>query len=207
LWRLVPPETLSNAPSYVPVLVRGRDFAAGEMDVVSGMGSKSASRSSAENLTAPAASSDRMASASAAELRADGRQSAGKRVLMACAVQRWRFQAGASRARQPLQPEATGAIVEVTKQSRPSVRRVTWNRNALERLDDLLTSLFRRTYHPGWILAVFQKTSNFPVERSAEIVIFPSLRIHGLMRKLRAPLECIGSASAIDRASASDEAR
>ena len=114
---------------------------------------------------------------------------------------------GESPTRQPLQPEATGAIVEVTKRLKPSVKRVTWNRNALERLDDLLTSSFRRTDDPGWVLAVYQKTSNFPVEKSAEIVIFPSLRIHGLMRKLRAPLECIGSASAIDRASASDEAR
>ena len=34
---------------------------------------------------------------------------------MACAVQRRRFPAGASPARQPLQPEATGATMEVTK--------------------------------------------------------------------------------------------
>ncbi|TDN63046.1 hypothetical protein B0G77_6654 [Paraburkholderia sp. BL10I2N1] len=35
------------------------------------------------------------------------------------------FPAGASPARQPLQPEATGAIVEVTKRLKPSVKRVT----------------------------------------------------------------------------------
>lgn len=52
--------------SYVPVLMRSGDFATGERGVVTEMGSNSASRSSAENLTAPAASSDRMASASAA---------------------------------------------------------------------------------------------------------------------------------------------
>jgi hypothetical protein len=35
------------------------------------------------------------------------------------------FPAGASPTRQPLQPEATGAIVEVTKRLKPSVKRVT----------------------------------------------------------------------------------
>jgi hypothetical protein len=42
-----------------------------------------------------------------------------------CAVKRWRFPVGASPTRQPLQPEATGAIVEVTKRLKPSVKRVT----------------------------------------------------------------------------------
>jgi hypothetical protein len=35
------------------------------------------------------------------------------------------FPAGVSPARQPLQPEATGAIVEVTKRLKPSMKRVT----------------------------------------------------------------------------------
>jgi hypothetical protein len=35
------------------------------------------------------------------------------------------FPVGASPTRQPLQPEATGAIVEVTKRLKPSVKRVT----------------------------------------------------------------------------------
>jgi hypothetical protein len=35
--------------------------------------------------------------------------------LLACAVKRRRFPVGASPTRQPLQPEATGAAMEVTK--------------------------------------------------------------------------------------------
>jgi hypothetical protein len=35
--------------------------------------------------------------------------------LLACAVKRRRFPVGASPTRQPLQPEATGAVMEVTK--------------------------------------------------------------------------------------------
>jgi hypothetical protein len=42
-----------------------------------------------------------------------------------CAVKRWRFPVGASPTRQPLQPEATGAAMEVTKWLKPSVMRVT----------------------------------------------------------------------------------
>jgi hypothetical protein len=41
--------------------------------------------------------------------------------LLACAVQRRRFPVGASPTRQPLQPEATGAVMEVTKWLKPSV--------------------------------------------------------------------------------------
>src|SRR5512136_181437 len=40
--------------------------------------------------------------------------------LMACAVKRRRFPVGASPTRQPLQPEATGAVMEVTKWLKPS---------------------------------------------------------------------------------------
>jgi hypothetical protein len=46
-------------------------------------------------------------------------------LLRVCAVKRWRFPAGASPARQPLQPEATGAVMEVTKWLKPLVMRVT----------------------------------------------------------------------------------
>ena len=38
-----------------------------------------------------------------------------------CAVTRRRFPVGASPTRQPLQPEATGAVMEVTKWLKPSV--------------------------------------------------------------------------------------
>jgi tRNA synthetases class I (W and Y) len=38
-----------------------------------------------------------------------------------CAVRRRRFPVGASPTRQPLQPEATGAVMEVTKWLKPSV--------------------------------------------------------------------------------------
>jgi hypothetical protein len=38
-----------------------------------------------------------------------------------CAVKRRRFPVGASPTRQPLQPEATGAVMEVTKWLKPSV--------------------------------------------------------------------------------------
>src|SRR5580692_1814600 len=41
--------------------------------------------------------------------------------LMACAVQRRRFPVGASPTRQPLQPEAIGAVMEVTKWLKPSI--------------------------------------------------------------------------------------
>src|SRR5580700_9010469 len=42
-------------------------------------------------------------------------------LLMACAVQRRRFPVGASPTRQPLQPEAIGAVMEVTKWLKPSI--------------------------------------------------------------------------------------
>jgi lipopolysaccharide/colanic/teichoic acid biosynthesis glycosyltransferase len=38
----------------------------------------------------------------------------------ACAVERRRFPVGANPTRQPLQPEATGAVTEVTKWLKPS---------------------------------------------------------------------------------------
>jgi hypothetical protein len=41
--------------------------------------------------------------------------------LYVCAVTRRRFPVGASPSRQPLQPEATGAVMEVTKWLKPSV--------------------------------------------------------------------------------------
>src|SRR5207344_2741566 len=40
--------------------------------------------------------------------------------LLVCAVKRRRFPVGASPTRQPLQPEATGAVMEVTKWLKPS---------------------------------------------------------------------------------------
>ncbi len=55
--------------------------------------------------------------------------------LRVCAVKRWRFPAGVSPARQPLQPEATGAVMEVTKWLKPSGKRVTnwWQRECAGR--------------------------------------------------------------------------
>src|SRR3981189_3069261 len=44
-----------------------------------------------------------------------------QRPLLACAVQRRRFPVGASPTRQPLQPEAIGAVMEVTKWLKPSI--------------------------------------------------------------------------------------
>ena len=41
-------------------------------------------------------------------------------LLLACAVKRRRFPVGARPTRQPLQPEATGAVMEVTKWLKPS---------------------------------------------------------------------------------------
>src|SRR5271170_5226751 len=41
--------------------------------------------------------------------------------VLACAVQRRRFPVGASPTRQPLQPEAIGAVMEVTKWLKPSI--------------------------------------------------------------------------------------
>ncbi len=52
-------------------------------------------------------------------------QPSSERPLRVCAVKRWRFPAGASPARQMLQPEATGAAMEATKWLKPSVMRVT----------------------------------------------------------------------------------
>ena len=40
--------------------------------------------------------------------------------LYLCAVERRRFPVGANPTRQPLQPEATGAVMEVTKWLKPS---------------------------------------------------------------------------------------
>ena len=42
-------------------------------------------------------------------------------LLRPCAVKRRRFPVGASPARQPLQPEAIGAVMEVTKWLKPSI--------------------------------------------------------------------------------------
>jgi hypothetical protein len=52
-----------------------------------------------------------------------------------CAVKRRRFPVGASPTRQPLQPEATGAGMEVTKCLKPSGRRATnwWQRECAGR--------------------------------------------------------------------------
>ena len=44
-----------------------------------------------------------------------------ERLLFACAVRRRRFPVGASPTRRTLQPEATGAVMEVTKWLKPSV--------------------------------------------------------------------------------------
>src|SRR5258705_12767560 len=44
-----------------------------------------------------------------------------QRQLRVCAVQRRRFPGGASPTRQPLQPEAIGAVMEVTKWLKPSI--------------------------------------------------------------------------------------
>jgi len=41
--------------------------------------------------------------------------------MLACAVQRRRFPVGASPTRQSLQPEAIGAVMEVTKWLKPSI--------------------------------------------------------------------------------------
>ena len=41
--------------------------------------------------------------------------------LCPCAVKRRRFPVGASPTRQPLQPEAIGAVMEVTKWLKPSI--------------------------------------------------------------------------------------
>jgi hypothetical protein len=41
------------------------------------------------------------------------------RPVRVCAVKRRRFPVGASPTRQPLQPEATGAVMEVTKWLKP----------------------------------------------------------------------------------------
>src|SRR5277367_2159570 len=42
-------------------------------------------------------------------------------LLLACSVQKQRFPVGASPSRQPLQPEAIGAVMEVTKWLKPSI--------------------------------------------------------------------------------------
>ena len=44
-----------------------------------------------------------------------------RRLLYVCAVTRRRFPVGASPTRRTLQPEATGAVMEVTKWLKPSV--------------------------------------------------------------------------------------
>src|SRR5438093_3119180 len=55
--------------------------------------------------------------------------------LSTCAVKRRRFPVGASPTRQPLQPEATGAVMEVTKWLKPSGKRATnwWQRECAGR--------------------------------------------------------------------------
>jgi hypothetical protein len=55
--------------------------------------------------------------------------------LRVCAVTRRRFPVGANPTRQPLQPEATGAVMEVTKWLKPSGKRATirWQRECAGR--------------------------------------------------------------------------
>src|ERR1700681_597703 len=48
-------------------------------------------------------------------------ENAHVRLLVACAVERRRFPVGASPTRQPLQPEAIGAVMEVTKGLKTSI--------------------------------------------------------------------------------------
>ena len=55
------------------------------------------------------------------ELRVLIRQMSVENPRWGCAVQRRRFPVGVSPTRQPLQPEATGAVMEVTKWLKPSV--------------------------------------------------------------------------------------
>src|SRR4029077_19662002 len=68
------------------------------------------------------------------------RQAVADCPLFACAVRRRRFPVGASPTRRTLQPEATGAVMEVTKWLKPSVwlgtyrwRRRVWGQHAEER--------------------------------------------------------------------------
>ena len=49
------------------------------------------------------------------------RATIGPRPLRLCAVTRRRFPVGASPTREPLQPEAIGAVMEVTKWLKPSI--------------------------------------------------------------------------------------
>ncbi len=49
------------------------------------------------------------------------RHASGEWPLFACAVRRRRFPVGANPTRRTLQPEATGAVMEVTKWLKPSV--------------------------------------------------------------------------------------
>src|SRR6202035_5575654 len=51
----------------------------------------------------------------------DGNAAVTESLLWVCAVERRRFPVGVSPTRQPLQPEATGAAMEVTKWLKPSV--------------------------------------------------------------------------------------
>jgi len=55
--------------------------------------------------------------------------------LRVCAVLRRRFAVGARPTRQPLQPEATGAVMEETKWLKPSDKRATnwWQRECAGR--------------------------------------------------------------------------
>jgi hypothetical protein len=50
-----------------------------------------------------------------------GASSVSRRLFWVCAVTRRRFPVGASPTRQTLQPEATGAVMEVTKWLKPSI--------------------------------------------------------------------------------------
>lgn len=62
-------------------------------------------------------------------------KTAAQRSYRVCAVKRRRFPVGASPTRQPLQPEATGAVMEVTKWLKPSGKRATnwWQRECAGR--------------------------------------------------------------------------
>ena len=68
----------------------------------------------------PPAQRTGIVAAQASAMGAQLGQVVGRCPLRVCAVERRRFPVGASPTRQPLQPEATGAVMEVTKWLKPS---------------------------------------------------------------------------------------
>jgi hypothetical protein len=103
--------------------------------------------------------------------------------VLACAVKRRRFPVGARPTRQPLQPEATGAVMEVTKWLKPSEEPTLYGHDRSVEID-----------HAAQLFALYQRTrsshdgiTSHPLTCSRIVERFRSKVAAGLGRTVALP--------------------